>query len=363
MKNMKDIKMKPKERFICALKGGTPDIIPLFDFLFSKKLFKEVLGYEVKGYDNLEALKLAEALGHDGLFVMPGLPKNYKLNFISDCKFIDEWGTTYKINDASWPASAPVNYSIKDKADLRNFKIPDPTEESRYYSIIEAIENNKKSIAIMGSLSGPLTLSGVVIGIERLSIKAIDDINFIKELFFITTEYALKQISILKKIGVDAILVADDLGYDSSTFFSPIWYEKYLFPYFKQLTSEIKRNNLPILLHCDGNINSILSSLIELGFDGLNPIERKANMSLKNIKKKYGNKICLVGNVDSSNTLVFGKEEDVKNETLECIRDGGQNGAYILASDHSFHDDIPKENIFKMIDVRNRFGKYPIELK
>ncbi len=355
--------MKPKERFICALKGGTPDIIPLFDFLFSKKLFKDVLGYEIKGYDNSEMLKLAEALGHDGLFVMPGLPKNYELNFISDSEFIDEWGTTYKINEASWPASAPVNYSIKDKIDLGNFKIPDPTEESRYYSIIEAIENNKKSIAITSSLSGPFTLTGVIIGLERLSIKAIDDINFIKELFFITTEYALKQVSIYKKIGVDVILVADDLGYDSSTFFSPSWYEQYLFPYFKELTDEIKRNNIPILLHSDGNINSILESLIDLGFDGLNPIERKANMRLKNIREKYGNKICLVGNVNSSKTLVFGKEEDVEKETLGCIRDGGQNGAYILASDHSFHYDIPTKNIFKMIDVRNRFGRYPIKLK
>ena len=355
--------MKPKERFTCALKGGIPDIIPLFDFLFSKKLFKDVLGYEVKGYDNLEALKLAEALGHDGLYVLPDLPKNYKLNFISDSEYIDEWGTTFKINDSSWPFSAPVNYSIKDKIDLKNFKIPDPNNESRYYPIIETIENNKKSIAIIGSIGGAFTGAEMIIGVERLSIMAIDDMDFIKELFFITTEFALNQINMLYKIGVDLILVGDDLGYDSSTFFSPLWYEKYLFPCFKQLVDEVKRKNLPIFLHSDGNINSVLGSLIDLGFDGLNPIERKAHMSLKDIRAKYGNRICLVGNVDSSSTLVFGKEEDVEKQTLECIRDGGKNGAYILASDHSFHDDIPKENIFKMIDVRNKFGKYPIKLK
>lgn len=353
--------MKPKERFICALKGGTPDIIPLFDYLFSRKLYKEVLGLDVEGYNNLAALKLAEVLGHDGVFTMAGLPKNYKLDFISDCEYIDEWGTTYKINKSSWPFSAPTNYSIRYENDLRNFKLPNPNDESRYYSIINTIENNKKSIAIIGAVGGPFSQTAAIIGLERLSITAIDNINFIKEMFLITTELALNQINMLKKIGVDVINIADDLGYDSSTFFSPQWYEEYLFPCYKQLVDEVKQNNLPVFLHSDGNLNSIIECFIDLGFDGLNPIERKANMSIKNIRKKYGNKLCLLGNVDSSKTLVFGKEEDVEKQTLECIRDGGIEGAYILASDHSFHDDIPKENILKIIEIRNKFGKYPIK--
>jgi uroporphyrinogen decarboxylase len=357
---MEDIKMKPKERFISALKGGTPDLIPLFDYLFSKKLYKEVLDLEFESYNNLAALKLAEALGHDGVFTMASLPENYKLNFISDCKYIDEWGTTYKINKSSWPFNAPINYSIRDENDLQSFDLPNPNDESRYYSIIEAIENNKKSIAIIGGVGGPFTQAAIIIGLERLSIMAIDNIKFIKELFLITAEYALNQINMLKKIKVDVINISDDLGYSTSTFFSPQWYEEYLFPCYKQLVDEIKHNNLPVFLHSDGNLNSIIGYLIDLGFDGLNPIERKANMSIKTIRKKYGTKLCLIGNVDSSKILVFGKEEDVEIETLECIRDGGMEGAYILASDHSFHDDIPKENIFKIIKIRNKFGKYPI---
>jgi len=60
--------MIKKQRFIHALKGGIPDKIPLFDFLFSRKLYKEVLGIEIKtkGYDNLMALRLAQKLDHEG---------------------------------------------------------------------------------------------------------------------------------------------------------------------------------------------------------------------------------------------------------------------------------------------------------
>jgi len=275
--------MKPKERFISALNGGIPDMVPLFDYLYSKRLYKEVLGIEVTNYDNLNALSLAETLEHDGVYVMSGLPKNYKLQVISDSEFIDEWGTTWKTNDSSWPFGSPVNYSIKNADDLKSFKIPDPGDESRYYPIRESIENNKKSIAIIGGVGGPFTVAAVMIGYERFSIISIENKSFISELFEIITEYGLNQIDMLKKIGVDVINIADDLGYDSGTFFNPIWYEEYLFPFLKLLVDQAKKNKLPVFLHSDGNLNSIIGSLIDLGFNGLNPIERKADM---NIKKK-----------------------------------------------------------------------------
>ena len=85
-------------------------------------------------------------------------------------------------------------------------------------------------------------------------------------------------------------------------------------------------------------------------------------MDLKKIREKYGNSIVLSGNVDSSATLVFGTENDVKKETLQCLLDGGKNGCYILSSDHSFHDDIPNKNIFAMIDTCKKYGKYPLDI-
>ena len=184
---------------------------------------------------------------------------------------------------------------------------------------------------------------------------AIDNINFIEEMFLITTELALNQINMLKKIGVDVINIPDDLGYDSSTFFSPQWYEEYLFPCHKQLIDEVKQNNLPVFLHSDGNLNSIIECFIDLGFDSLNPIERKAHMDLKQLKDKYNNKICLIGNVDSTNTLVNGSKKDVEEEVLKCINDAGREGAFILASDHSLRDEMPIENILAMNVARNRF--------
>lgn len=46
------------------------------------------------------------------------------------------------------------------------------------------------------------------------------------------------------------------------------------------------------MLHCDGNINAIVGNLIELGFQGLNLLEKKSSMDLRKLRNKFGNKIA-----------------------------------------------------------------------
>ncbi|HEB33192.1 MAG TPA: hypothetical protein ENI15_20315 [Spirochaetes bacterium] len=64
--------MKRRERFITALNCGIPDRVPVYDFLFSPKLQKELLGFNTELYDGASQVKLAGKLGLDGLFIPIG---------------------------------------------------------------------------------------------------------------------------------------------------------------------------------------------------------------------------------------------------------------------------------------------------
>lgn len=130
---------------------------------------------------------------------------------------------------------------------------------------------------------------------------------------------------------------------------------------FNELIKNTKKNKMHAMLHCDGNINAIVGNLIELGFQGLNLLEKKSSMDLRKLRNKFSNKIAFSGNIDPSTTLVFGTPDDVKKETLQCILDGGVKGSYILSTDHSFHDDITNRNIFTMIETGEKFETYPID--
>ncbi len=60
-------------------------------------------------------------------------------------------------------------------------------------------------------------------------------------------------------------------------------------------------------------------------------MQRTAQMNLAEIKRKYGSKISLVGNIDSSVTLPYGTEEEVEQEVIEALRVAAPDGGYILA--------------------------------
>ena len=75
------------------------------------------------------------------------------------------------------------------------------------------------------------------------------------------------------------------------------------------------------------------------------------------VKEKYGNRICIIGNIDSSRTLPYGTSEEVATEVREAIDIAAPGWGYILASDHSLHDGIPVENIVALFHTGAEYGR------
>ena len=45
-----------------------------------------------------------------------------------------------------------------------------------------------------------------------------------------------------------------------------------------------------------------LEDLVSMEIDALNPIERKANMDIKKVKRDWEDQVCLIGNLDLVNS-------------------------------------------------------------
>lgn len=73
------------------------------------------------------------------------------------------------------------------------------------------------------------------------------------------------------------------------------------------------RKGIPILFHSDGNIEALIPDLLEMGIAALNPIE-PYGMDIRQIKKRYGRNLTLVGNLDVGGNLSEGTPDDVRAE-------------------------------------------------
>jgi uroporphyrinogen decarboxylase len=143
---------------------------------------------------------------------------------------------------------------------------------------------------------------------------------------------------------------------------SPKHLREFFIPPFTRITEGLKSLGLPVLMHNDGNLWKVLDDLVNTGINGYHPVEQAASMKLDTVKQKYKGRLCPVGNINNKTTMVNGTPEDVKQEALECLKTAAPGGGYVLATDHSIHDDIPNENVYTYIDVARQYGQYPIKL-
>lgn len=354
--------MIPKERFLAALKRQPVDRVPLFDFLFQRPLFKEVIGRAPDAYNARDAMDLTVAMGLDSIWIPYSAPTAWKAEVISDRVYKDEWGTTFEKDEAAWPLDAPMAFPIRSRKDLRHYTVPGPLADGRTNELHAAVVINQnlgdKAVAVMGSVKGPLTITWYLLGYEKICLTLYDDPEFLEELAEIAVDFALKMIPRIAATGVDAMIIANDYGASAQGLLKPAHFKATYKPVLKKMVDGIKAQELPVFFHCCGCIRDYLDDLMEIGTDALHPLQRTAGMDLAAVKAKYGSRLCIIGNVDSSRTLPFGSPGQIEAETREALRIAAPGFGYILASDHSLHDGIPVKNILWMFDCARKYGTY-----
>ena len=349
--------MTRKERFLTAIHRGQPDRVPLFDFLFQQPLYKRLIGTSPESYNGPDAVSLALALDHDGIWLPFGGFQGYQPVFIEENIYKDEWGTTFQKSASSWPIDAPVDYPIKSRADLRGYTPPDPTLPGRTAEIETARTMKNDDLALTGGVQGPLTTAWLLMGYENICYTLYDDPGLLEDVFRISTEFFKEAARRSVEAGCDAIWVSEDLGSSSGGFFSNEHYRKYVLPPFVELTEYIENLGVPSLLHSCGCITQYLDDLAQTSIASVHPLQRTAGMDLRTVKETWGHRFCIIGNIDSSGVLPYGTPDEVAAQVREAIDIAAPGGGYILASDHSLHDGIPVENIVEMFRVGAEYGR------
>ena len=105
-----------------------------------------------------------------------------------------------------------------------------------------------------------------------------------------------------------------------------------------------------------------MDDLVDTGVDAVMALQSFCNMDIRLLKKKYGKKITLWGNIDLGRLLELGNPEEVRTVVKETIKVAAPGGRYILSTDNSpALPSIPTENIIAMYDAGEEFGTYPID--
>ncbi len=79
---------------------------------------------------------------------------------------------------------------------------------------------------------------------------------------------------------------------------------------------------------------------------------------LAEIKKLFGRKLTLKGNLHTTEVMLHGSPESVAAASRKAIDAAAEGGRFILSTGDQCGRDTPDENLFAMIDTARTYGKY-----
>ena len=139
--------------------------------------------------------------------------------------------------------------------------------------------------------------------------------------------------------AVDCVYVCGtDFGTQTSSFCSVATFRELWFPYYKRVNDWVHANtSWKCFKHSCGSVERFLESLIEAGFDIINPVQcSAAGMEPAGLKRKYGSRLVFWGGgVDTQKTLPFGTPQEVREEVLRRCEIFAPGGGFVFNSIHN----------------------------
>jgi uroporphyrinogen decarboxylase len=185
------------------------------------------------------------------------------------------------------------------------------------------------------------------------------DPDFVKEMVDVTSGLILASLRMMWDEGFrfDGLWVYDDMGYRNTSLFSPAMYRRMILPADQRRNEWCHEHGMQTILHSCGCVKGLIPSLIDAGFDCLQPLEVKAGMDLRDLKPSYGDRIAFFGGI---NTMLMEKADDgpIEEEIRVKFAAAMPGGGYLYHSDHSIPTDVGFARYSFVMDCVRRCGAY-----
>ncbi len=340
--------MTSRERILTALRREQPDRVPYLELGIDRALAQKLMGWgtpssqaanlETNAYSVEESKAIASFLQLDNLCYVLRAPVYAQKIPGQDGRLFYGEGL------------------IRSEADLDRLELPDPYDDALYAGAEEFVRQKGDYAACfvtrVGIFSAMLSM-----GLEGFAVALSENLPFVETVLDRYFDWSVVVAERVCAMGFDVYISTDDMAFKTAPFFSPRVFRELVLPRYRRVAAKI---TLPWIVHSDGNIRPFVDDLLSVGVIGLHPNEKGA-VDIRAMKRDYGSRVCLLGNVDL-NILGMGTPEDVDAEVRELIRDVGPGGGYIVTSGNSLAGYLLPENVIALSRAVQKYGSYPLAL-
>ncbi len=344
--------MTPRERAFAAIRGETPDTVPIQmdSFLFCARLTGKPYGDVFRDPRLLaeSQLRAQELVGLDIIDMETGVAA---LAEACGC------AVEYPADAAPW-VTRPVFREASGPEILRRLasaRPPEPAGSPSLAVMIEAVRILARKTGADVLLKaeadqGPFSLAAGLVGMDRFLEDLADGGEHVIALLDFAAEACSAYASALREAGAEVIVMGDSFA--GPDVVSPKTYAQLAFPREKKVISRAHSCGALYSLHICGNVDSIIAKVVETGAD---IIEIDEKTDLASASRAAAGKACLLGAV-SPRILRNGSPGEVEEETARVMRSMKGNPRFILSPGCSLAGDTPVENVRAFVRAGRELG-------
>lgn len=346
--------MTPKERMEAFSKGEPMDRILCSPFLGES--VSSIFGHTIYEYNHSVDALVDVAVGSYELFRPDSIGFGPGLQGIPEAMGSE---VIFPTHNTPYISKSAIN----DYSEIGKLKPIDPYKDGRIRYFLEALkitQDKLNSVVGVGtSVGGPFTTASFLRGTDKFLRDLTKNKDQAHELLELSTQSVINYIDAACDIGLAPSLAEPNA---SCTMISEKNFVEFAKPYLKRCMDRIvERTGSGTTLHICGKTKKVWGHMVDIGI---------SNLSLDNVddigelKEAYGDKVCLIGNVDPVETIMRGSIEDIYNEARECIKKAHDSKCgFILSTGCDVPIGTDPKKIIALMDAARIFGAYPINIK
>jgi len=264
----------------------------------------------------------------------------------------DNWVSVFPIDNPPWRMTCEL-------AELP--LVPDKWEE------VEGVRPQPSGLELWEAIkreAGETGTRGITCGLpsvgntEASIMRYFDDYDGLKRACLQQEEYTVAHVERILKLKPDHLMIGCS---GIMTYEGPEIFRDLSLPTLQRVTKLARDAGIPSHLHACGKEKELVKIAVEeTDLTSIEPLEAPpmGDCDLAEIKRLYGDRIALKGNLHTTDVMLRGTPEDVERACKWCIDVAAEGGGYVLATGDQCGRDTPDENILTMIEVARSYGKY-----
>jgi uroporphyrinogen decarboxylase len=293
-------------------------------------------------------------------------------------KLQDRWIVRYRGRIDNLPYTTETTYFVADSPTTTEAVIKDLVSEWDLVEKLYAapVGYNPAKLKLQRAAIGELGAFGVAIGYpgfqnwfgmlrgsaEALTYAYYDHPDLIARLRELTEQQVVAQMEMVLAEKPDFVLLGAS---GTITLQSPKIARELCLPTIQKLTAMAKAAGIPTMIHSCGKERILVKWCAEeTDLNCINPLEvaPMGDCDLAEVKRSFGAKIALMGNLHTTEVMLRGSPADVRRASLQAILDAGEGGGFILSTGDQCGRDTPDANIHAMLQTAREFGHYPLDM-